>query len=54
MSILKFFLPKDKVFFSLFENVSATLESLSAKLVELVNEPDFNKRSVVIKEMKDL
>ena len=54
MSILKFFLPKDKVFFSLFEQASANLESLAGKLVQVVNEPDFNKRSVVIKEMKDL
>ncbi|MBP6459446.1 MAG: DUF47 domain-containing protein [Crocinitomicaceae bacterium] len=54
MSILKFFLPKDKVFFSLFEQASANLESLAGKLVEVVNEADFNKRAAIIKTMKDL
>ena len=52
--ILKFFLPKDRVFFTLFENASSNLELLATKLVALVNEPDFNKRAVLIKEMEDL
>lgn len=54
MSILKFFLPKDKVFFSLFEQASGNLESLAGKLVELVNESDYNKRSTLVKSMKEL
>lgn len=54
MSILKFFLPKDKVFFSLFEQASGNLESLAGKLVELVNESDYNKRGSLVKTMKDL
>jgi len=54
MSILKFFLPKDKVFFSLFEQASGNLESLAGKLVELVNESDYNKRSILVKSMKEL
>jgi hypothetical protein len=54
MSILKFFLPKDKVFFTLFENASANLESLAVKLVEVVNESDYNKRAAVVKQMEDL
>lgn len=54
MSILKFFLPKDKVFFSLFEQASGNLESLAGKLVELVNESDYNKRAALVKTMKDL
>ena len=53
MSILKFFLPKDKVFFSLFEQASGNLESLAGKLVELVNESDYNKRAALVKTMKD-
>ena len=52
--LLKFFLPKDKVFYTLFENASANLETLSKKLVILVNEADFNKRAALIKEMEDL
>ena len=52
--ILKFFLPKDKVFYTLFENASENLELLSKLLVKVVNEPDFGKRNVLIKEMEDL
>lgn len=52
--ILKFFLPKDKVFYTLFENASANLEKIAKKLVQVVNESDFNKRSVLIKKMEDL
>jgi uncharacterized protein Yka (UPF0111/DUF47 family) len=52
--ILKFFLPKDKIFYTLFENASANLESLAEKLVFVVNESDFNKRGDVIKEMEEL
>lgn len=52
--ILKFFLPQDKVFYTLFENASANLETLANKLVQVVNEADFNKRASLIKEMEDL
>ena len=53
MSILKVFLPKDKVFFSLFEQVSSNIEFLSSSLVLLVNETDFNKRCVILDSMKN-
>jgi len=52
--ILKFFLPKDRVFYTLFENASENLEKLSVLLVKVVNEPDFGKRTALIKEMEDL
>ncbi len=52
-SILKFFLPKDKVFFHLFENVAETVTVMATKLKEVVNEPDFDKRDVIIKEIED-
>ncbi len=52
--LLKFFLPKDKVFYSLFEQASQNLESIAGKLVKCVNEPDYNKRASIIKEMQDL
>ncbi len=52
--ILKFFLPKDKIFYTLFENASANLESLAEKLVVVVNEFDFNKRGEIIKQMEEL
>lgn len=52
--ILKFFLPKDKIFYTLFEKASANLESIAGKLVLVVNEADHNKRAVLVKEMEDL
>jgi predicted phosphate transport protein (TIGR00153 family) len=51
---LKYFLPKDKVFYSLFESASENLEQLAKKFIQVVNEPDFNKRMSFIKEMEDL
>ncbi len=52
--ILKFFLPKDRVFYTLFENAGANLETISKKLVLVVNESDYNKRAHLIKEMEEL
>jgi predicted phosphate transport protein (TIGR00153 family) len=52
--LLKFFLPKDRVFYTLFESASANLETLAKKLVQVVYEADYNKRAVIIKEMEDL
>ena len=52
--ILKFFLPKDKVFYNLFEEASGNLETLSKKLVNIMNEPDFSKRGVLVKQMEQL
>lgn len=52
--LLKFFLPKDRIFYSLFEEASQNLEALAGKLVLCVNESDYNKRSVIIKEMEEL
>ena len=53
-SILKLFLPKDKVFFQLFENVSDVVIQMATKLNEVVHEKDFDKRAVIIKEIEDL
>ncbi|MCC6701810.1 MAG: DUF47 domain-containing protein [Fluviicola sp.] len=52
--LLKFFLPKDRIFYSLFEEASQNLEAIAGKLVVCVNEADYNKRAVIIKEMEDL
>ena len=52
--LLKFFLPKDRVFYSLFEEASQNLEAIANKLVVCVNESDYNKRASIIKEMEDL
>jgi uncharacterized protein len=53
-SILKIFLPKDKIFFHLFENVGETVIQMAAKLKQVVYEKDFDKRAVIIREIEDL
>lgn len=53
-TILKIFLPKDKVFYQLFENVSEVLVKMGDKLKDLVNEPDFDKRGKLIQEIEDM
>jgi uncharacterized protein len=53
-SFFKFFLPKDKVFYNLFEEVSGELVKMGAKLVEVVNEPSFDGRAKLIKEIEDM
>lgn len=51
-NILKFFLPKDRVFYSLFEKSGSNLNLLADKLVQVVGESDFQKRATLIQEMK--
>jgi predicted phosphate transport protein (TIGR00153 family) len=53
-SILKIFLPKDRIFFQLFENVAQELVKMGDKLKEVVNEPDFDKRASLIQEIEDM
>lgn len=53
-SILKIFLPKDKVFFQLFENVAETVMKMSARLKDVVEENDFDQRALYIKEIEDM
>jgi predicted phosphate transport protein (TIGR00153 family) len=52
--ILSYFLPKDRVFYSLFEEASDNLEKIAKKLLQVVHEPDFNKRAVLISDMSAL
>lgn len=52
--ILSYFLPKDKVFYSLFEQASDNLEAIAKKLVQVVQEPDFGKRAAYISEMQEI
>jgi len=52
--ILSYFLPKDRVFYSLFEEASDNLEKIAKKLLHVVQEPDFNKRAVLITDMSTL
>jgi predicted phosphate transport protein (TIGR00153 family) len=53
-SILKIFLPKDRVFYQLFESVANKLVVMGEKLKEVVSEPDFDKRGQLIKEVEHM
>ncbi len=51
---MKFFLPKDRVFYDLFEEVAGNVAIMGSKLKEVVNEVDFDKRSSLITQLEDL
>jgi len=53
-SILKIFLPKDRVFFDLFENVATNVALIALKLKEMVSETDFDKRANILVQIEDL
>ncbi len=53
-SFLKIFLPKDRVFYSLFENVAETIDKMGKKLKDVVAESDFDKRALLIKQIEDM
>jgi predicted phosphate transport protein (TIGR00153 family) len=53
-AIMKIFVPKNKVFYDLFEKVAGHSAMMSKKLRELVSEPDFDKRSAILNQIEDL
>jgi uncharacterized protein len=53
-SFLKIFLPKDRVFYSLFEQVSDRVLEMAKLLKDLVDEPEFAKRASLISKIEDL
>lgn len=53
-SIMKIFVPKNKIFYDLFEKVSGNAAIMGNKLRELVAEPDFDKRTAIINQIEDL
>jgi hypothetical protein len=53
-SFLSIFLPKDRVFYGLFENVSDRVLEMAKMLKTLVSEPDFGKRTGIITKIEDL
>lgn len=53
-SFLKNFLPKDRVFYQLFEQIASNLVLMGEKLKEVVNEPDFESRAKLIKDVEDM
>jgi uncharacterized protein len=53
-SIMKIFMPKDKVFYSLFEQVAETMAQMGHLLKDVVTEPDFDRRAAIIAKIEDL
>ena len=53
-SILKIFLPKDRIFYDLFEQVADNVSLMSKKLKAMVFENDFDKRAAIISQLEDL
>ncbi|MEO8582728.1 MAG: DUF47 family protein [Flavitalea sp.] len=53
-SIMKIFMPKDKVFYTLFEQVADTMGRMGKILKEVVKEPDYDKRAGLISQIEDL
>ena len=52
-SIVQLFMPKDKVFYSLFEEVADSVEKMGRLLKEMVCEPDFDKRASLILQLEN-
>ncbi len=53
-SFMKFFLPKDRIFYQLFEEVAVTSLEMSVLLKKMVNEREFEKRAEIVRQIEDL
>jgi len=53
-SIGKLFMPKNVIFYELFEDVAATVDQMGKLLRQLVHEPDADKRASITKQLEDL
>jgi uncharacterized protein Yka (UPF0111/DUF47 family) len=51
---MKIFMPKDRIFYSLFEQVAHTVAKMGNVMKEVVTEPDFDKRAALISQIEDL
>ncbi len=52
-SVLKFFLPKDRIFYSLFEEVATTLVQMGGVFKAALQEEDLSKRDAMLKTLED-
>lgn len=53
-SFAKIFMPKDKVFYHLFEEVAHNVQKMGEKFEVLVNDPDFDSRDRLIRDLEDM
>ncbi|HLK29683.1 MAG TPA: DUF47 family protein [Puia sp.] len=52
-SIMKIFMPKDRVFYSLFEEIADGVSVMGKLMKELVSETDYDKRASIISRIED-
>ncbi len=52
-SFIQLFTPKDRVFYSLFEEVADGVAKMGKLMKEVVGEPDFDKRAAIISQVED-
>lgn len=52
-SILRIFLPKDRVFYSLFEEVATSLVTMATTFKAAIQETDLSKRDVLLKTLEE-
>jgi uncharacterized protein Yka (UPF0111/DUF47 family) len=53
-TIGRIFMPKNRVFYELFEQVADTVDEMGGVLKKVVAEPDYDKRAPIIKLIEDL
>lgn len=53
-TLLKIFLPKDRIFYTLFQDSSERVLLMSTTLKQLINEPDKAKRNALMTQIEDL
>ena len=51
---MKFLLPKDRIFYQLFEEVAITTLEMSVLLKKMVNEREFERRAEILRQIEDL
>jgi predicted phosphate transport protein (TIGR00153 family) len=54
MNLLKLFTPKDRVFYSLFEEIADTVSKMGVVLKQAVYEPDFDKRAALVSQLETM
>ncbi len=53
-SFLKIFMPKNRIFYELFEKVADNVAKMGSLLKDVIEEPDFDKRGAIINQIEDL
>ena len=52
-NIMKIFMPKDRIFYSLFEEVAAGVTIMGRLLKSVVSEPDVDKRAALVSQVEE-